>query len=70
MAACTEQHHANLIFFQVHGNPGNVVRKREQFSGHDLFEPVDARNAVAEGDNGSDLVDGNLGFVVLDLLPD
>jgi hypothetical protein len=31
---------------------------------------VNAGNTVAQGDDSADFVHGNLGFVVLDLLPD
>jgi hypothetical protein len=60
----------NLVFLQVHGNARDVVRELEQFAGHDLLQAMDARNPVAERDNGADFVDSNLGFVVFDLLPD
>ena len=65
-----QQHHADLVFFQVHGDAGDVVRELEQFSGHDFVEAVDAGNTVAQGDDRADFVHGDLGFVVLDLLPD
>ncbi len=65
-----EQHHADLIFFQVHGDAGHAVREREQFAGHDFVESIDARDAVAQRDDGASLVHGDLGFVVLDLLAD
>ena len=64
------QHHADLVFFQVHGNAGDVVREREQFAGHDLVEAVDAGDAVADGHDRADFVDRDLGFVVVDLLAD
>ena len=65
-----QQHHAHLVFFQVHGDAGDVVRKREQLAGHDFVEAVNAGDAVAQGDDRADFVHGDLGFVVLDLLPD
>ena len=34
-----QQHHAHLVFFQVHGDAGNAVREGEQFAGHDLSRP-------------------------------
>ena len=39
---------ADLVFFQVHGDAGDVVRERQQFAGHDLVEAMDARDAVAQ----------------------
>ena len=65
-----EQHHADLVFFQVHGDAGNAVRETKQFAGHDFVEAVDARDTVAQGDYGADFVHRDLGFVVLDLLAD
>ena len=65
-----EQHHAHLIFFQVHGDAGDVVREGEKFAGHDLIEAVDAGDAIAQRDDGAGFVHGDLGFVVLDLLAD
>jgi hypothetical protein len=66
----TKQHHAHLVFFQVHGDAGHVVRKGKQFAGHDLIESIHTRDAVAQRDDGTCLVHGDLGFVVLDLLAD
>ena len=63
------QHHgADLIFFEAQGQPGNPVREAEQFAGHDLVEPVQAGDAVAEGCDGTDFVDLDLRVVVRDLL--
>ena len=64
-----QQHYAYLIFFQVHGNAGDIVRELEQLSGHDFVQAMNAGNAVAQGDDCSDFVHGDLRFVVLDLLP-
>ena len=47
---------------------GDAVREAEQLAGHDLVEPVQAGNAVAEGCDGSDFVDLDLRIVVRDLL--
>src|SRR6185437_12959511 len=65
-----QKHHADLVFFQVHGNARHITREREQLPGHDLLQAVHTSNAVAEGDDSTDLIDSNLGFVILDLLPD
>ena len=64
------QHHADLVFFQVHGDAGDVVREGEQFAGHALVEAVNAGDTVADGHDRADFVDGDLGFVVIDLLAD
>ena len=63
-----EEDDSDLIFFEVHGDAGYVVRKAEELSGHNFVEAVDAGNAVAKGDDGADFVDRNFRFVVLDLL--
>ena len=65
-----EQHRADLIFFEVHGDAGHAVRERQKFAGHDVVESIDTRDAVAQGDDGARLVHGDLSFVVLDLLAD
>jgi hypothetical protein len=46
-----QQHRAHLVFFQVHGDAGHAVRELDQFAGHDLFEAVDAGDAVAHRDH-------------------
>ncbi len=52
-----QQHGADLIFFQVHGQSGHAVRELKQFAGHDLVETVNARDAVAERNDRADFVD-------------
>jgi hypothetical protein len=42
--------------------------KVDQLAGHDLVQPVDAGDAVAERDDGADLVDLDALLVVLNLL--
>ena len=44
------------------------MRKREQLAGHDFIQAVDTGNTVAQRDDGTDFIDGDLRFVVLDLL--
>ena len=46
------------------------MRKCEQLAGHDLFESMNARNAIAQSDDGPYFVNGNFRFIILDLLPD
>ncbi len=59
---------ANLVFLKRKRKTRDVVREAEQFAGHDLIEPVDAGDAVAQGRNGADFVDLHLRIVVRDLL--
>src|SRR5262249_30736942 len=70
LGVVAHEHCADLVFFQVHGDAGDVVSEVDHLAGHDLVEPVDAGDAVAERDDGADLVDLHLRFVVLDLLAD
>ena len=46
----------------------NVVREREHLAGHDFFQAVNARDAVAHADDRADFVDGNGLLVIFDLL--
>ena len=63
-----QQHRAHLVFFQVHGDAGNAVRELDQLAGHDLFQAVNARDAVAHRDHRADFGDIDRAFVILDLL--
>src|SRR5581483_260653 len=65
-----EKHYADLVFFQIHGDAGNIVRERQQFAGHGLVQSMHPSDSVAQGDHGANFVHRNLRFVVLDLLPD
>ena len=44
------------------------MRKLDEFAGHDLVEAMNARDAIAQRDDGADFVDLNLLFVAFDLL--
>ena len=65
-----QQHHADLVFFQVHGKACNIVGEGQKFARHDLVQAVHAGNTVADGHHRADFIDGNLGFVIVDLLAD
>src|ERR1022692_1023662 len=65
-----EQHNAYLVFFQVHGDAGHVVREGKKFAGHDFVQSIHARNTIAQRDDGAGFVHGDLRLVVLDLLAD
>ena len=43
-----QQYYADLVFFQVHGDTGNVVRELEQFPGHDFIQAMHASDAVPQ----------------------
>ena len=63
-----QQHRADLVFFQVHGDAGDVVRKLDQFPGHHLFQAVNAGDAVADRDHRSGFGDVDRAFVIFNLL--
>ena len=67
-AGFAKQHHADFLFFEVQRDAENVVREREHLAGHDFFQAVNARDAVAHADDRADFVDRNGLLVVLDLL--
>src|SRR5207237_786187 len=64
----THEHRAHLVFFQVHGDSSYAVAEVDQFSGHYFVQAVDASDPVAERDHRANFVDGDLGFIILDLL--
>ena len=68
LGVVAQQHRADLILFEAHRQPGDIVGKLEQLAGHDLVEPVQARDAVAQGDHGSDFIDAHLRVVIGNLL--
>ena len=65
-----EEHGADLIFFEVQRDAGNAVREREHFAGHDFVEAVNARDAVANGDDRANFFDGHRLLIIFDLLAD
>ena len=52
-----QQHRAHLVFFQVHGDARDAMRKLDQLARHDFFQAVDARDAVAHRDDRADFGD-------------
>ncbi len=66
----TQQHRANLIFFQVHRQSRHAVPELEQFAGHDFVQAMNAGDSVAEGDDRPNFVHRNAGLVVFNLLAD
>src|SRR6266702_3505941 len=63
-----EQHHADLFFLEVQRDAVDLVRKGQHLAGHDLFQAMNARNAVADADNRANFVHRNGLLVVLNLL--
>jgi hypothetical protein len=68
LGVIAQQHGAHLGLVQVHRQAGNAVRKLEHLARHYLVQPMQARNAVAQRDHRSDLVDLHALLVVLNLL--
>ena len=66
----SEKHDSDLTLFQIQREAHDVMRKREKFSGHDSFQAVNARDAVTDGNHGSDFTDIDSGAVAIDLLAD
>ncbi len=48
LGVVAQQHGADLVFVQVHREAGDTMRELDQFAGHHLVQPVDARNPVAK----------------------
>ncbi len=63
-----QQHGADLVFFQVHGDARDVMRELDQLSGHHLFQAVDTGDAIAHRDHRSGFGDVDGAFVIFDLL--
>ena len=68
LGVVAEEHGADLIFVEVHGETGNAVGELDELACHDLVEAVDAGDAVTERDHGTDFVDLDLLLVVFNLL--
>ena len=63
-----QQHRADLIFFQVQRDARNAALELDQLAGHDVFQAVNARDAVAHRNHRAGFGDVDRLFVVLDLL--
>ncbi len=70
LGVVAQQHRADLVFIQVHGQAGHAMGKLDQLARHDLVQPMDARNAVAQGDDRADFVHLHALVVVFNLLPE
>ena len=63
-----EQHDADVVFFEVESETEDVVSEVHELSGHGVVEAVDARDAVADGEDRSDLGDVDRLLVTGELL--
>ena len=67
-ATLAHQHHADVVVFEVEGDALGAVLELHQLTGHHLLQAVDAGDAVADLQHGSDVADRNRFVVVLNLL--
>ena len=67
-AALAHQHHTHVVILEVEGDALGAVLELHQFAGHDLLQAIDAGDAVADLQHGSDVADRNRFVVVLNLL--
>ncbi len=63
-----EQHRADALFFEVQRDAEQSVRELEHLAGHRALDAVNARDAVADGDDGADFGDVHLDGVVADVV--
>src|SRR4030067_647030 len=58
---------ADVVLLEVQHNPPDVPGELEKLPGHRLLQPVDAGDAVPDGQDDAGLGDVDAGFVALDL---
>ena len=63
-----QQHGAHLVFFQVQRDAGNAALELDQLAGHDVFQAVNAGDAVAHRNHRAGFGDVDRAFVILDFL--
>src|SRR5438067_10697 len=68
--ALTEQHDADLVLLEIEDHADDVVRKLQQLARHGLLEAVHARDAVADLDDATDLLEIDLRLVTRQLALD
>src|SRR6185436_15894472 len=65
-----EEHGADLFLLEVQHHADHVVGKLQELPGHGLLEPVHARDAVADLDDATDLLEVDLRLVARQLALD
>src|SRR6185436_16897011 len=65
-----EEDRAHLLLLEVEHHPDDVTRERQQLARHRFVETVDARDAVADLDNATDLLEVDLRLVARELALD
>jgi hypothetical protein len=63
-----EQRGADIVLLEVEGEPDDTVLELEHLERDTVLEPVDARDAVTDLQDGADLGEVGLDVVVLDPL--
>jgi hypothetical protein len=64
----THHRHADVVFLEVEDQALHAARELHQLAGLSAGQPVDAGDAISDGEDGSRLGDGDLLSVVLNLL--
>src|SRR4029077_6159913 len=59
-----ENHHADLLFFEIERHAEDVVGELQHFLGHAIGQALDAGDAVAAIDDFTDFLDADFGFVL------
>ena len=54
LAGLAEEHGADAVFFEVQRDAEHAVRELEHLARHRVLDAVDARDAVADRDDGAD----------------
>ena len=65
-----EEHGADVVFLEVEDHAVNFMGKLQELTGHGLLQAMDAGDAVAHLDDGTDVVDVEIDLVALNLLLD
>src|SRR5438105_2726412 len=64
-----EERDSDLVLLEVEREADDAVLELEHLEGHGVLEPVDARDAVTDRQDGPDLGEVGLDVVLLDPLP-
>ena len=67
VAVVAEDHDADIVGFEVQRHAFDAAREFDHFAGLNFVEAVNARDAVADGEDLADLADFGFGAEVLDL---
>ncbi len=68
--ALSQENGPDAFFLQIQGQPEDILGELQKFIVHDPVEPENSCDPVADGGDGSDFADIDIGFVALNLLLD